>query len=342
MRALVLAEYGRMEVREIPSPTPTDDEALVRIAATGICGSDIHGFTGGNGRRVPGQVMGHESVGTLTAVGATGRAAGHAVGDRVTFNPVVIPAQNSHIYAGREQHDPDRYVIGVRPDIIAAFAEEVAVPVRNLVPFPGPSPIQHGALVEPFAVAVHAVRRSGVQPGESAVVIGGGPIGQSVILALQMAGVDDVVVSEVDGERRELVRALGADPIDPAGDDVAEAVRRRFGRRPRIGIDAVGSTVTLRDVFESTALGGVITLVGMHAPRLEVDAYLVSTEERTIVGSFTYSVPDFIDAARWIHQHGHVVDRLVSREVVLEHAPAAFVELADGRAPAGKVLVRLA
>ena len=126
-----------------------------------------------NGRRAPGEVM-HESAGRAAALGAGVTALD--VGQPATFNPVVVPDADVDRYAGREQRCPDKYVIGVLPaDVVAAFAEYVVAPARNVVALPADVPIEHGALVEP--IAVHAVRRVDAQAGASALVVGGGPSG---------------------------------------------------------------------------------------------------------------------------------------------------------------------
>ena len=339
MRALVLAEFGRLVVEDRPDPRPAPGEVLLRVVATGICGSDIHGFTGANGRRVPGQVMGHESAGRVAALGAGVTALD--VGQPATFNPVVVPDADVDRYAGREQRCPDKYVIGVRPDVVAAFAVYVVVPARNIVALPADVPIEHGALVEPMAVAVHAVRRVGAQAGASALVVGGGPIGQSIVLALAAAGVEKVVVSEPDPARRELVERLGARPIDPAADAVPEQVEALLGGRADLALDAAGVSGSLADALGSTGLGGAVCLVGMGSPRLELPAFAVSTEERTLVGSFAYSAGDFRDAARWISTGRAVAGDLISRQVGLDQAHDAFTGLAAQDGTPGKVLVRL-
>ncbi|WP_168212332.1 alcohol dehydrogenase catalytic domain-containing protein, partial [Salmonella enterica] len=117
----------------------------------------VHGYTGENGRRFPGQVMGHESSGVIAAVGDD--VDGFAEGTPVTFNPVVVPAEDAAAFAGREQHHAGKHVIGVAKEIPAAFADYVVIPARNVVPLPADLPIELGALIEPLAVAVHAVRR---------------------------------------------------------------------------------------------------------------------------------------------------------------------------------------
>ncbi|MGH3588361.1 MAG: zinc-dependent alcohol dehydrogenase, partial [Pseudonocardia sp.] len=173
MRALVLDDFWQLSVGSVPDPAPGPDDVLIEVVATGICGSDLHGYTGENGRRVRGQVMGHETVGrVLTAAGDL------AVGDAVTVNPVLWCGRCRHCAAGREQACPDKQVIGVAPELVSAFAERMAVPVRNVVPLPEGMPLEHGALVEPLAVGYHALVRGACGAGEAVLVIGGGPIGQ--------------------------------------------------------------------------------------------------------------------------------------------------------------------
>jgi threonine dehydrogenase-like Zn-dependent dehydrogenase len=331
MKALVLDDFGKMSVREHKKPVAGRDQILVEIAATGICGSDIHGFTGENGRRVPGQIMGHETVGVVAECGSEAGQYGFAVGDVVTFNPVVVPAEQAVEFVGREQHCPDKYVIGVAHDVVAAFAQFVAVPARNVVALGSEMPIEFGALIEPIAVGVHAVRRVGVRPGLSVLVIGGGPIGQSVILAARMEGATDIVVSEVDPGRRALCARLGARTL----------VKVLLGGPAAVAIDAVGIGVTVAGALESVKLGGAVCLVGMGTPQFTIDAYSVSTEERSLVGSFTYSAEDFRDAAQFVSSAPPEVGELISRRVPLHDGPQAFTDLAAGDGTAGKVLVLL-
>ncbi|EQM72758.1 MULTISPECIES: zinc-dependent alcohol dehydrogenase [Microbacterium] len=337
MRELILTEIGRLEVHEAPIPTPGPDEVLIRVVATGICGSDVHGYTGENGRRFPGQVMGHESSGTIAATGA--EVDGLAEGTPVTFNPVVVPAADAAAFAGREQHHPGKHVIGVARDVPAAFADYVVVPGRNVVALPDGLPIELGALIEPLAVAVHAVRRLPAGRLGRVLVIGGGPIGQSIVIALRDAGAGTVFVSEMDAARRELVQHLGAETIDPADGPIADQLRARGGLVDA-ALDAVGITPTLRDALTSTTLGAPICLVGMGAPQVSIDAFLVSTEERSLIGSFTYGSDDFTDATEIIGAEPEVYRALISREIDVSAADDAFTALAAGDGTPGKVLVR--
>lgn len=341
MRGLVLEDFGRLVVSELDEPAAGDDDVVVSIIATGICGSDIHGYTGENGRRVRGQVMGHETVGRVESVGAGVARDDLAPGTIVTVNPVLLPPEDLAEYAGREQHDPMKRVLGVAPEIVSAFAERIVVPARNVRPLPSGMPVLYGALIEPLAVAVNAVRRSGARPGDAVLVLGGGPIGQSVVLALQMAGVTDIAVTEVMPSRRELLEQLGTVVIDPAAGAVPDAVVAAFGRLADIAVDAVGLTATLDEALSSTHLGATVCLVGMGSRTLSFDAFKVSTAERSIIGSFTYSDPDFDAAAAWIAEGPPAAQALISGCVPIDEADDAFRRLAAGDGTAGKILVVL-
>ncbi|MGP5625342.1 zinc-dependent alcohol dehydrogenase [Brachybacterium alimentarium] len=340
MRALVLTDFHRLDVVDRPRPEPGPGEVLLRISATGICGSDVHGYTGDNGRRVPGQIMGHESSGTIAALGEGVDPSALPVGAPATFNPVVVPPEQAETFLGREQHAPGKQVIGVAQEVQASFADYVIVPARNVLLLDPELPLHLGALIEPLAVAVHAVGLGRPAPEEKVLVIGGGPIGQSVVIALQRAGVRDIVLSERDPARRELVTALGVVALDPTSAPLAELVVEALGAPPDLAIDAVGLSPTMSDALTATALGGRVVLVGMGSPRLELPAFAISTEERSIVGSFTYSAQDFADASAWIGAHAEQVAPLVSALVPPEEAQESFAALAAGQGPAGKILVR--
>ncbi|MQA81431.1 MAG: alcohol dehydrogenase catalytic domain-containing protein [Streptosporangiales bacterium] len=339
MRALVYHGPGEMSVEKRRDPSPGSDEVLLRVVATGICGSDIHGFTGENGRRHPGQVMGHEFVGIVLDGGAT--ATGVALpGQLATAVPVIA----CDVCAACARHEQsmcqDKRVIGVDPTISSAFADLMTVPARNLVPLPDGMPAELGALVEPLAVGCHAVARGGVGPADRVLVVGGGPIGQACYLAARRTGADGVVVTEVDAHRSALLRDIGATVVDPGeGDDVGAAVRDLLGGPADVVVDAVGTDATLAQAFDCSAEGGRIVLVGMQSPRLTVDAYAISTRQRSLVGAFTYNHREFRETAAWVGTAPPELTRLIEGRVGLAEAPRAFTDLASGDNTASKVLV---
>ena len=228
MRALVLRDYYDIAVEERPDPVPGSGQAVVEVIATGICGSDFHGYSGENGRRHPGQIMGHETVGRVRELGTD--VAGLTVGQLVTVNPVMSCHACPACLSGQEQWCPRRVVLGVAPEIPAAFADRVAVPAANIVPLPDDMPEELGALVEPMAVGYHAVRRGQPVPDDRVLVIGGGPIGQACLLAARRLGIQALAVSDVSSSRRDLCARLGAEVIDPSAGDLPEAVVEPAGR----------------------------------------------------------------------------------------------------------------
>ena len=339
MRALTLKNFGEMVVSELPMPTPLPDHAIVKILATGICGSDVHGYTGENGRRHPGQVMGHETVGTVHQTDAT---SGLRVGELVTINPVMVSDEDSIVWAGREQYAPSKRVLGVDPSIPAAFAEYVLVPVRNIVRLPELANPAFGALVEPLAVALHALERAGMAADQNILIAGGGPIGQSCIIAAISLGARSVLVSEPDAARRALCERLGATALDPADGELAVQITTRIGTLADLAVDAVGISATISSVLAAVAPGATVCLVGMGSPQVSISAYEVTTQERTITGSFTYSAAAFDRASALLRTVPTQFEHLISSEVTPERANEAFRSLADSRGPAGKVLVRFA
>lgn len=340
MRALRLEDFGRLAVVDVAEPEAAPGHIVIETIATGVCGSDIHGYTGENGRRVPGQIMGHETVGRIHAIGEGVDASAYPLGSPATVNPVVLSAAGREQFAGREQHDPQRSVLGVDPSRDAAFASLFTVPAENVVVLPESMPIAYGALIEPLAVALNGVRRAKLQPGDAVLVVGGGPIGQSTVLAALHEGASKVYVSELNAGRRELCEQLGAVAIDPRVAPVHEQVLERHGVLVDVAIDAVGVDESLDAALKSTVFGGVVALVGMGSPRLNLDAYRVSTEERSIVGSFTYSFEIFEDAARWVSGGDPALASLISVEVGLDEADALFHRLAHTADIPAKALVR--
>lgn len=340
MQVLVYNGPWDLTVESREDPMPGHQEVLVRVVATGVCGSDIHGFTGENGRRVPGQVMGHETVGRVEALGPgvdVGR--GLQPGAPVTVNPLIACGACRACRSGTEQSCPTRQVIGVNKEIVSAFAGLLLVPAPNVVPLPETMPIEYGALIEPLSVGYHAARRGACSSSDTVLVIGGGPIGQACILAAQRLGARDIVVSEPNRTRRTLAASLGATGVDPASEGFAGQVEEGLGGPATLALDAVGSSASLQSAIDGTAFGARVVLVGMNAPRVELPAYSISTEERTLVGSFCYPAQEFRETAQWVGTAPEVLARLIDGRVDMDGAPDAFTELAKGESPASKVLV---
>jgi threonine dehydrogenase-like Zn-dependent dehydrogenase len=171
------------------------------------------------------------------------------------------------------------------------------------------------------------------------LVVGGGPIGQACVLAARRLGAERVVVTEPDEHRRTLAASLGAVGLDPTAGDAEQAVSEALGGAATLVLDAVGTTRTLADAVRYSSFGSRVVLVGMGSPSIELAAYAISTEERTLVGSFCFSAEDFRTTAEWVGTAPAELAHLVDDRVDLDAAPEAFSQLASGTLAASKVLV---
>ena len=341
MRALVYHGPGDIGVEDRQDPRPGPDEVVLRITATGICGSDLHGYTGENKRRHPGQIMGHETVGRIAAVGSNVSDAALQPGRVATVNPVIGCGECAQCAAGTEQLCARRRVIGVDKEIESAFAELMLAPARNVVVLPDSIPEEYGALVEPLAVGYHAAARGDVDSGDLVLVIGGGPIGQAAALAARRLGARLVVVSEPNEARRRLVEKVGFPTIDPRTGDLAEQAQAALGQPATVVLDAVGISRTLSDGLTASGLGARVVLVGMGAREVTLPAFEISTLERSIIGTFTYSSRQFRETAAWVASRPAGLEYLIDDRVDLDRAPDAFARLASGNLDASKILVYL-
>lgn len=289
MKALLLTAPSKLELVDFPDPTPAEDEVIVRIRACGICGSDIHGWDGSTGRRQPPLIMGHEAAGEVLATGP--RVTAWRTGDRVTFDSTISCGTCRFCHEGQVNLCENRRVVGVSPAEYkqhGAFAEYLAIPARILYRLPDTLPFEHAAMVEPVSIAVHAVQRTRIAPGSTAVVVGSGMIGLLIIQALRWAGATQIVAIDLADNRLELARQLGAThTINSGRDDAAAAVARiTGGLGADTAFEVVGLTSTLNLALAALKRGGACVLVGNLSPRTQdFPLQAAVTKELTIVGS---------------------------------------------------------
>ena len=236
MKSLLLKEYLQLEIADFPQPQAGPGEVLIRVAACGICGSDVHGYDGTSGRRIPPIVMGHEAAGLVAAVGAGVRR--FKPGDRVTFDSTVYCGECVFCRRGEVNLCDRREVIGVSCGEYrrhGAFAEYMAVPERILYPLPESMSFPEAAMLEAVSVALHAVRVTGDIKGQTALVIGAGMIGLLTMQAARAAGAGRVLIADIDATRLNLARSLGVDEaLHLSGADLTQEIlesNRRLRRR---------------------------------------------------------------------------------------------------------------
>lgn len=288
MKALVLKEYGKLAIEDVPVPEVGPADVLVAVKACGICGSDVHGMDGSSGRRRPPIIMGHEAAGVIAAAGRD--VTGWKAGDRVTFDSTAYCGDCEFCRRGAVNLCENRRVLGVSCEEYrrhGAFAEFVAVPQRGLYRVPDALPFEHAALAEPFSVAFHAVRRAPVHLNDTAVVVGSGTIGLALIQTLRLTGCGRIIAVDVAPERLALAARLGATETVHSGD--GDAVRDIFrlsdGLGAHLAFEAVGISATVDLALRCVRKGGAVTLVGNVAPTVDLPLQLVVTRELTLYGS---------------------------------------------------------
>jgi threonine dehydrogenase-like Zn-dependent dehydrogenase len=288
MKALVLTDYKQFSYEERPAPQPGPEEVLVAVKACGICGSDVHGMDGSTGRRRPPIIMGHEASGVIAATGAAAR--GWAAGERVTFDSTIYCGQCEFCRRGKINLCDNRRVLGVSCEAYrqeGAFAEFVAVPQRILYRLPDGLPFEQAALAEPFAVALHAIRRAPVTLNDTVAVVGAGMIGLALVQALRLAGCGRLIAVDVADGRLALARKLGAtDAVNAAGGKAAGAILDLTqGRGADVAFEAAGVAATVDLALGCLRKGGTAALVGNVSPRIEFPLQAAVTRELAIHGS---------------------------------------------------------
>ncbi len=288
MKALVLNRYSQLDYQEFPTPVPAADEVLIRVRACGICGSDIHGWDGSTGRRLPPLVMGHEAAGEIAAVGP--RVERWRAGDRVTFDSMISCGACAYCRSGQINLCENRRIIGVAPGEFrqhGAFAEYLTLPARGVYALPDALPFEHGAMIEPVSIAIHAVQRVKIPRGASAVVVGAGMIGLLIVQALRWAGCGNVIAVDLDDKKLALARELGAQHAlrSDTADPVAEIARLTGGQGADFAFEVVGFTPTLDLALRAVRKGGSVVLVGNLAAKADFPLQFVVTRELTVFGS---------------------------------------------------------
>ena len=336
MRALVYDGPERLHLEERAEPEPGPGEVVVAVHASGICGSDVHGYLGTTRRRRPGVVMGHEAAGVVTLVGEEVDSV--VPWAHVALRSILPCGTCDQCRRGRSNVCADRRGLGMHLD--GAYADAVVLPADAVVPLPDDLAFEEAALIEPLAVAMHAVEITSFARGDSVAIVGAGPIGLLTLLAVRLRGAGRVLVTDRSEHRLGVARALGAtETFDVTR---ADAVRGILDATGGMGADvvfeAVGSTPTVDQSVRVARLGGLVTWIGNSDPRGELGMQDVVTKELTLRGAYGY-VDELDLAARAIADRRVDVRPLIERRAPLEDAVQLFADMAHGRVDAVKVVL---
>ncbi|MBW3536947.1 MAG: alcohol dehydrogenase catalytic domain-containing protein [Actinobacteria bacterium] len=299
-----------MELQDIDEPSVKAGEAVVDVAACGICGSELHGISQ-PGFRQPPLVMGHEFAGTT------------ADGRRVAVNPLTGCGQCSLCHSGQERICPGRAIVGIHR--AGGFAPRVVVPERSLHDLPAHLSWEAGAMVEPLANGVHAWGLAGAPKSSRVGVIGAGTIGLVCLLAAQRGGADEIAVADLSERRLEVAGGLGADVTSPALEGEFDVI-----------FDAVGLPATHQASVDRLRPGGIAVWLGLMSPDAGFDATALVRQEKRVTGSFAYTDDEFSTAVQMAGE----VDLGWADSFPLNEGAQVFMSLMHGRDDVTKALLR--
>ncbi|BBY33235.1 alcohol dehydrogenase [Mycolicibacter minnesotensis] len=327
MRAAVLRDGGMVYRDDVPEPTPGPGQVLVEVTACGICGSDLHFASHGEQVLAATQAMsgspssrasvdlgadifmGHEFSATVLEAGPGTDT--FAPGTPVTSIPILLATK------------------GIEPIVysnttLGGYAEKMLLSAPLLLAIPNGLDPRHAALTEPMAVGLHAVNKSGATPGETALVLGCGPIGMAIIAALRLAGVEDIVAADYSQTRRDLAATMGAHrTLDPAQGSPFDTIA------PKVIFEAVGIPGIIDDVLRRAPVGSRLVVAGVCMEADTVHPFYGIAKEISVQFVLAYQPAEFAASLQAIAEGRVDVAPLITGEVGLEGVPGAFAELAD-------------
>jgi 2-desacetyl-2-hydroxyethyl bacteriochlorophyllide A dehydrogenase len=339
MQALVWEGPRQLVMRDVADPTPAPDEVLIRVAYSGICGSELGGYLGHNSLRIPPLIMGHEFSGEIVALGdaAATIKPDLAVGRRVTVNPLIHDPWSRAALKGRPNLNRTRKIIGIhRP---GSYAQYVTAPATNTYLLPDPLSLEHAALAEPLACALRTAKLAGATATDTVLITGLGPIGLLALQVVLASGVRSVIATDTDADRRAIGAHFGVHVLDPRAENVVEIARQAtHGEGVDVAIDAVGATATRRECIEAVTWGGKVIFTGLHDEESNLQANYIIRSEIAVQGSFAYTTVDFEDALAWLADGRLEIDPWLMRAPLAEGGPS-FERLLSKPGPVAKILL---
>lgn len=325
MSALVYEAPLQMHMRRVPVPVIQPDEALIRVAYSGICGSELSGYEGKNSLRKPPLIMGHEFSGHMEAVGNAVDRPELKVGAAVTANPLVSCRQCRYCLSGRQHLCPNRKLLGAH--VPGSNAEYVAIRADALFLIPPDLPLTMAAAAEPAACALHAAALATPAPDQQGLVVGAGPLGLMVIQALADRGISQVFCIDLNVERLAMAEKLGAVP----------GTFESLASQPvDIVVDAVGASATRQGCARVVRSGGRIVWIGLHESDTALPVNDFIRREIATYGSFAYTPIDFDNALQALTQKRITLEDAWTQIEPLENGTACYEKLLHG-APISKI-----
>ncbi|MCL1883759.1 MAG: alcohol dehydrogenase catalytic domain-containing protein [Defluviitaleaceae bacterium] len=324
MQALQYTAPYKLDLINKEKPSPKAGEVLLKVLYSGICGSDVHGYFGTNGRRTAPMVMGHEFSAEVEGLGAGCKKL--KCGDIVTVQPCIACFECSLCKSGRTNLCGNRTFLGVF-DVDGAMQEYICVPERQCFVLPKGMDSKVGSLIEAFAVSYAAVKKAKLVDGKNVLIIGGGAIGLLALAACKMLNLPSlkVAVCDLSQNRLEIAKKLGADVvINPGEGDFDQELINAFGKKADITIEAVGIAQTARQSLAALEPGGTSIWIGNNHKDVNINMQEIVTRELNVMGSYIYTHDEFGECIDAIVKSGFDMNVFISKIIAPDEAPKMF------------------
>ncbi len=337
MKQQVMTAPGEIEFLDIPLPELKEDEVLIKILRIGICGSDIHVYYGKHPYTDYPVTQGHEVSGKIEKIGS--KVQGLKPGDKVTIQPQVVCG---HCYpcTHDKYHICDNLkVMGFQTTGTAS--EFFAVDSEKVIKLPDEMSYEAGAMIEPCAVAVHAVLNGGDVTGFNVLVLGAGPIGNLVAQSAKALGAKAVIITDISDFRLEVAKKVGIDfTINPTKVKLSEEIIRAFGPdKADLIIECVGANETINDAIENARKGTDIIVVGVFGDKPTIDLGFVQDRELRLIGNMMYQRGDYIKAIELVNSKKIIVNPLMTSHFPFEDYNKAYKFIEDKKDKVMKVFI---
>lgn len=326
MKAIKYIAPEKLELQEEATPVPGAGEVLLKVRACGICGSDVHGFLGLTGRRIPPMTMGHEFAAEVVELGEG--AEKFSAGDGVIVQPINFCGECENCQKGLTNMCLNKKFFGVLT-VNGAMAEYVAVPEKLLYALPEGVSYEVGALAEPYAVGYGAVKKAGNLEGQNVLIIGAGTIGLGILQIVRLQKPGKIIVSDLSDTRLQAAKEFGADEvINPRNEDYMEVIAKYTdGRMIDTSIEAVGVQATANQSIKCLKIGGQAIWVGMSQKEMEINMQDIVCSARRVIGTFNYTHEEFGEVVDLIGSGRMNAAKLITKTIALADTQQAMEDL---------------
>ncbi len=336
MKQAVMTSPGVIEYRDVPVPAVGDHQIKVKMKRIGVCGSDIHVNHGKHPYTSYPVVQGHEVSAQVVEIGKN--VTNVKVGDKVTIQPQVVCGKCYPCTHGMYNDCETLKVMGFQTTGMAS--EYFVTEASKALKLPETMSWDHGAMIEPLAVAVHAVRRYGEVAGKGVLVLGGGPIGNLVAQTAKALGASKVMVSELSAYRLETAEKCGITALDPSKKDLQEAIHEFFGPDGAdVIFECIGINTTMDQAIRFARKGSDIIVVGVFADLGSINMGFVQDHELRLIGTAMYREEDYIDAIRLVSQEKIAFDPLITNHIPFNQYKKAYDLIDQQKDRAMKVII---